>query len=308
MTKKISIIGAGKVGSTTAHILALKGLAEDIVLINRTEGIAKGIALDIMESMPVEGRNVRVYGSSNYSLISGSDIVVITAGAQRKEGMSREDLLKINSNIVTEISNEIKKYAPESIIIIVTNPLDAMAYLVKKVTGFERNRVIGMAGVLDSSRLRSFMAEELKADVNDINALVLGSHGDSMVAAVSHTTFNGTPISKMIGNERLGKLIARTKDAGAEIIKLEGSSAFYAPASSVVSMIDSILNDKMKMMPCSVYVEGEYGLKDIFIGLPVALGKNGAAIAEQLSLDESEKEELILSSEKISKSIKELDI
>ena len=302
MNRKVSVIGAGKVGATTAHILALKGIA-DVVLVNRTAGIAQGVALDIMESLPIENSETKIIGTGDYSAISGSDIVVVTAGAQRKEGMSRDDLLKMNASIISDIAQEIKKYAPNSIVIVVTNPLDAMAYLLKKITGFGQNRVMGMAGVLDSSRFSSFVADELKISVNDVKPLVLGSHGDSMVPAISQTTVKGDNIAGLMEKERLEKIIARTRDAGAEIIKLEGSSAFYAPASSVVVMIDSILNDKKMVLPCSVYVHGEYSLNDLFIGVPVVLGENGIEKIVEFPLSEDEKKALVESAAKISQSI-----
>lgn len=298
MGKKVSIIGAGKVGSTTAHLLAIKGLC-DIVLVNRTAGVAQGVALDIMESMPIEKSEVSVIGTGDYSLISGSDVVVVTAGAQRKEGMSRDDLLKVNAQIVADAAVQIKKYAPESIVIVVSNPLDAMAYIMKKKTNFERNRVIGMAGALDSARLCTFIAEEEKASVNDVYTIILGSHGDSMVPILSRTTVKGKAVQNLIEKGRLETIVARARDGGAEIIKLEGSSAFYAPASSVVSMVDSIINDKKRIIPCSVYLEGEYGISGIFIGVPVELGKKGMDKVVAIEMTEDERRMLSDSAEKI---------
>ena len=221
MERKVSIIGAGKVGATTAHLIALKGLA-DVVIVNRTAGTAQGIALDIRESMPVEGLDVNATGSGDFSAIEGSDIVVVTAGAQRKEGMSRDDLLKINSQIVSEAAAAIKKHAPDSIAIVVTNPLDAMAFLMMRNTGFTKNRVIGMAGALDSSRFAAFIADELGTSVKEVNTMILGSHGDSMVPLISQTTVKGMPVSGLISKERLDSIVARARDGGAEIIKFEG--------------------------------------------------------------------------------------
>jgi malate dehydrogenase len=298
MRRKVSVIGAGKVGATTAHLLALKGLA-DIVLVNRTEGIAQGVALDIRESLPIEGSDVNIVGTGDYSKISGSDIVVVTAGAQRKEGMSRDDLLKTNAQIVSAIAEQIKQHAPNSIVIVVSNPLDAMAYLVMKKTGFDRKKVIGMAGALDSARLTAFIAEELKVTPKEIKTMILGSHGDSMVPVISATTVNGYPVSKLIGPERLQSIVSRARDGGAEIIKLEGSSAFYAPASSVVSIIDSILNDRKKVIPCSVYLEGEYGIKGTFLGVPIAVGKGGIETIETMPLSSDESKALSESAAKI---------
>ena len=306
MRRKVSVIGAGKVGSTIAHLLALKGMA-NVVLVNRTVGIAQGIALDIAEALPVEMSDVEVVGTGDYAAIAGSDIVVVTAGAQRKEGMSRDDLLKVNADIISSIAAEIKKHAPESKVIVITNPLDAMVYLVKKVTGFDRDRVIGMAGILDSSRFSSFIAEEVGVSVKDIHPLVLGSHGDTMVPLTRFTTISGKPVSDIVDKAKLDKIIERTRNGGAEIIKLEGSSAFYAPASSVVRMIDSILNDRKDVVPCSVYVDGEYGLEGVFIGLPVALGSKGVDRIVDLKLDESEMKMLSDSAAKIKSLMQQVD-
>ena len=297
--KKVSVIGAGKVGSTTAQLLALKGLA-DVVLVNRTEGLAQGVALDIKQSTPVEGSDSSVVGTGDYSQIAGSDIVVVTAGAQRKEGMTRDDLLKTNAQIIAAVAEKIKQYAPSSIVIMVSNPLDAMAYLMRQKTGFEKGRIVGMAGMLDSARLTTFISEELRVTPKEVKTMILGSHGDSMVAILSATTVNGFPVEKLIEKEKLKKIVERARDGGAEIIKLEGSSAYYAPASSVVSMVDSILNDKKKVMPCSAYLEGEYGLSGLFLGVPVVLGKGGIEKIETIALSEDEKTALSESAKKIS--------
>ena len=297
--KKVSVIGAGKVGSTTAHLLVLKGLA-DVVLVNRTEGLAQGVALDIKQSTPVEVSDSNIVGTGDYSQMAGSDIVVVTAGAQRKEGMTRDDLLKTNAQIIAEIAGKIKQHAPNSIVIMVSNPLDAMAYLMRQKTGFEKGRIVGMAGMLDSARLTTFISEELRVTPKEVKTMILGSHGDSMVAILSATTVNGFPVEKLIEKEKLKKIVERARDGGAEIIKLEGSSAYYAPASSVVSMVDSILNDKKKVMPCSAYLEGEYGLSGLFLGVPVVLGKGGIEKIETIALSEDEKTALSESAKKIS--------
>ncbi len=297
--KKVSVIGAGKVGSTTAQLLALKGLA-DVVLVNRTEGLAQGVALDIKQSTPVEGSDSSVVGTGDYSQIAGSDIVVVTAGAQRKEGMTRDDLLKTNAQIIAAVAEKIKQYAPSSIVIMVSNPLDAMAYLMRQKTGFEKGRIIGMAGMLDSARLTTFISEELKVTPKEVKTMILGSHGDSMVAILSATTVNGFPVEKLIEKEKLKRIVERARDGGAEIIKLEGSSAYYAPASSVVSMVDSILNDKKKIMPCSAYLEGEYGLSGLFLGVPVVLGNKGVEKIVVMALSDEEKAALLESAKKIS--------
>ena len=303
--KKVSVIGAGKVGSTTAHLLALKGLA-DVVLVNRTAGTAQGVALDIFESLPIEKSEVSIIGTGDYSAISGSDVIVVTSGAQRKEGMSRDDLLKMNAQIISEVSEQIKQHAPNSIVIVVSNPLDAMAYLLKHKTGFDKHRVIGMAGALDTSRLVSFIAAELKVSPKEVSTMILGSHGDSMVPIISATMVNGFPVSKLIAPDRLQAMVERARNAGAEIIKLEQSSAYYAPASSAVSMVEAILTNSNKVIPCSAYVEGEYGLNGLFIGVPVILGRNGAAEIVHMTLSEAEKSALADSASKISDLISSL--
>ncbi len=305
MGRKVSIIGAGKVGATTAHLIALKGLA-DVVIVNRTAGTAQGIALDIREGMPIEGLDVNVAGSGDYSAIAGSDIVVVTAGAQRKEGMSRDDLLKINSQIVSEAAGAIKQHAPDSIVIVVTNPLDAMAYLMMRNTGFSKSRVIGMAGALDSSRFAAFIAEELRISVKEVSTMILGSHGDSMVPLISQTTAKGEQVSKLIEKEKLDRIIARARDGGAEIIKLEQSSAYYAPASSVVSMVEAVLKDSKKVIPCSAYLEGEYGHSGIFLGVPVMLGRGGIEKIMVLEVSDAEKKALDESASKISAMISQI--
>ncbi len=306
MKAKVSVIGAGRVGSTVAHILALKGIA-DVVLVNRTVGLAQGIALDITESLPVEMSDIKVIGTGDYTQIAGSDVVVITAGAQRKDGMSRDELLTMNAHIVWAIATAVKVNAPKAKIIVVSNPLDAMVYLTHKVTGFDKKSVIGMAGELDSSRFSSFIAAELGVSVKDISPMVLGSHGDSMVPLIRFTTVSGTPVSDLISSDKLTAIINRTRDAGAEIIKLEESSAFYAPASSVVRMIESIINDSKEIIPCSVYAEDEYRMGGVFIGLPVVLGKDGAEKIIELRLTPEELNQLKDSAAKIKASMLQID-
>lgn len=297
--KKVSIIGAGKVGSTLAHILAYKEIA-DIVLFNRTANIAKGIALDIMESSPIEHFDVNVSGSGDYADIAGSDIVVLTAGVPRKDGMSRDDLLKVNADIVSGACENIVKYAPNSILIVLTNPLDAMVYLAMKKTGFTKQRVIGMAGILDSARLSHFIARELGVSVDDVNALVLGSHGDTMVPAISLTQVGGVQVEKLIEKAKLDLIIERTRNGGAEIISLEkDSSAFYAPASALAIMVESILNDKKMILPCSAYLEGEYKISGIFLGVPIVLGNMGIEKVVEVTLAPQETEALMASAGKI---------
>ncbi len=297
--KKVSIIGAGKVGSTLAQILAYKEIA-DVVLFNRTANSAKGIALDLMESAPLEHFDTNVVGSGDYADISGSDIVVLTAGVPRKEGMSRDDLLKVNADIVSAACENIAKQAPDSILIVLTNPLDAMVYLAMKKTGFKKQKVIGMAGILDSARFGYFIAKELGASINDVNAVVLGSHGDTMVPATSLTEVGGVQVEKLVEKEKLNSIIERTRNGGAEIISLEkDSSAYYAPASALATMVESILKDKKMILPCSVYLEGEYGISGIFLGVPVVLGSGGVERIVKLDLSPDESAALAACAEKI---------
>ncbi len=307
MRKKVSIIGAGRVGATTAQILAYKDIC-NIVLWNRTEGTAKGIALDLSESAPLEGFDTKITGTSNFSEIKNSEVVVLTAGVPRKEGMSREDLLKVNADIVKKICAQIKKHAPESKLIVLTNPLDSMVYLSKKITGFPKERVMGMAGILDSSRFRSFIANELNVSVESVSAVVLGGHGDFMVPLPRYANVDGTPINELIKKDKIKSIIERTRNAGAEIIKLEKeSSAFYAPASSLAIMVEAILNDKREQLPCAAYLNGEYGLKGIFMGVPVILGAKGIDKIVEMELEKDEKKLLIESASKVKELAKEVD-
>ena len=306
MRAKVSVMGAGRVGATTAQLLAYKELG-DIVLWNRTADTAKGIALDISESAPIEGFDSKVVGTGDYADIKDSDIVVLTAGAQRKEGMSRDDLLKTNAGIVKELCQKVQQHAPNSKLIVLTNPLDSMVYLAKKVTGFDRTRVVGMAGILDSSRFREFIAQELGVSVDSVYAMVLGSHGDAMVPLPGHSSVNGIPITGLIQKEKLDSIIERTRNAGAEVIKLEASSAFYAPASSLVMMIEAMLKDKRVVLPCAAYLNGEYGINGIFMGVPVVLGKNGVEKVIELELTDEERERLNGSAEKVRALAEEID-
>jgi malate dehydrogenase len=304
--KKISIIGSGKVGSTTAHILAYKEMG-DIVLFNRTSGMAKGIALDLKEGSPLEDYDVEITGTGDYKDTKNSDIVVITAGMARKPGMSRDDLLMKNASIVKDVTKNVVKYSPKSIIIVVTNPLDAMVQVAYKTSKFPRNRVIGMAGVLDSSRFRSFISMELNISIEDTTALVLGSHGDLMVPLVSHATAGGIPISNLISKKRIDDIVERTRNAGAEIVKLEEEgSAYYAPAYSVVQMVESIAKDKKRILPCSVYLKGEYGIKDVFVGIPAKLGSGGVEDIIEIKLSPSEKKALMKSADAVRELMKKV--
>jgi malate dehydrogenase len=275
MRKKVSIVGAGNVGATAAHWIASKELA-DVVLIDVVEGVPQGKALDLLEAMPIEKRDVHVLGSNDYAATANSDIVVITAGIPRKPGMSRDDLLHTNFKIMSDVVSKVVAQSPESILIIVSNPLDAMAQAAFRQAGFNRERVIGMAGVLDSARFRTFIAEELNVSVENVTAFVLGGHGDTMVPLARYSTVAGIPITELIAPPRLEELVQRTRDGGAEIVKyLKTGSAYYAPSAAVVEMAEAILKDKKKILPCAAYLQGEYGIDGFYIGVPCKLGAGG---------------------------------
>jgi malate dehydrogenase len=275
MRKKVSIVGAGNVGATAAHWIASKELA-DVALIDVVEGVPQGKALDLLEAMPIEKRDVHVVGANDYAATANSDIVVITAGIPRKPGMSRDDLLHTNYKIMSDVVAKVVAQSPESILIIVSNPLDAMAQAAYRQAGFNRERVIGMAGVLDSARFRTFIAEELKVSVENVTAFVLGGHGDTMVPLPRYSTVAGIPITELIAQDRLEALVQRTRDGGAEIVKhLKTGSAFYAPSAAVTEMVEAILKDKKKILPCAAYLQGEYGIDGFYIGVPCKLGAAG---------------------------------
>src|SRR5476651_2536318 len=275
MRKKVSIVGAGNVGATAAHWIASKELA-DVVLIDIMEGVPQGKALDLMQAMPVEKRDSAILGTNDYADTANSDIVVITAGIPRKPGMSRDDLLHTNYKIMSDVVAKVVAQSPESILIIVSNPLDAMAQAAFKQSGFNRERVIGMAGILDSARFRTFIAEELNVSVENVTAFVLGGHGDTMVPLPRYSTVAGIPITELIEPARLESLIQRTRDGGAEIVKhLKTGSAYYAPSAAATEMVEAILKDKKKILPCAVHLEGEYGINGLFVGVPCKLGANG---------------------------------
>jgi len=275
MRKKITVIGAGNVGATLAHWLAAKELG-DVVLLDIIEGIPQGKGLDLLEAGPVEGFDVKIKGTNDFTDTAGSDLVVMTAGLPRKPGMSRDDLLKANFNVVKPTIEKVAQYAPECFLIVVTNPLDAMAQTAYKVSGFPKNRVIGMAGILDSARYRAFLAEALNVSVQNIQGLVLGGHGDTMVPVTRYTTVAGIPIADLMPKEQLDKIIARTAKGGGEIVNLlKTGSAFYAPSAAVAEMVDAIFNDRKKILPCAAYLEGEYGINGLFVGVPVKLGARG---------------------------------
>jgi malate dehydrogenase len=287
--KKISVIGAGFVGSTCAHWAAQKELG-DVVLLDINEGSAKGKALDLFEASPVEGFDSNVTGTSSYADIADSDIVIITAGIPRKPGMSRDDLLATNAKIMKSVCNGVKEYAPKSTVIVVSNPLDAMAYVAKQVLGFPNNRIIGMAGILDSARFRSFIAEETGYSVKDINAFVLGGHGDTMVPMPRHCSIGGAPLTELLSKEKIDALVERTRKGGAEIVAhLKTGSAYYAPSASAVEMAEAILKDQNRILPCAAYLQGEYGYKDLFVGVLCQLGGNGMEKVIEIELNAEEK-------------------
>ncbi len=286
---KISVIGAGNVGATTALMLAQKELG-DVVLVDIVDGMPQGKGLDMLESMPVFGTDSQIIGSNGYEETKDSDIVVITSGPPTNPGMTREDLLKTNLNIVREVTEKVVKLSPEAILIIVSNPLDAMTYVAYRVSKFPRERVVGMAGVLDSSRFRAFLALELKVSVKDITAFVLGGHGDSMVPSVQYTTVGGVPVKDLIPKDKLDKIVQRTREGGTEIVKLlKTGSAYYAPAASVAEMVEAILKDKKKILPCAALCTGEYGINDLFVGVPVKLGRRGVEQIIEFTLSPEEK-------------------
>jgi len=287
--RKISVIGAGNVGGTTAQRLAEKNLA-DVVLLDINEGVAKGKALDIMESAPLYGFDVQVTGTADYDGTAGSNLVVISSGVPRKPGMSRDDLLRINAEIVQTVTREVAKRSPEAIIIVVSNPLDAMTYVAHRESGFPKQRVMGMAGALDSARLRAFIAMELGVSMTSVHALVLGGHGDTMVPLMRYTTVNGIPVGQLMAADRLEALVKRTREGGAEIVNLlKTGSAFYAPSAAVVEMAEAILADRQKIIPSAAYCEGEYGIQGLFVGVPARLGARGVEAVVQVDLTPPER-------------------
>ncbi|MFN2442768.1 MAG: malate dehydrogenase [Thermoanaerobaculia bacterium] len=288
MKTKVTVVGAGNVGATVGQRIAEKHLA-DVVLVDIVEGVPQGKSLDLMESAPVEKFDANVSGSNGYDGTEGSDIVVITAGLPRKPGMSRDDLLWKNEEIVAGVTKEVVKRSPNTILIIVSNPLDAMCEVARRASGFPRERILGMAGVLDSARMRAFIAMELNVSVENTHAFVLGGHGDTMVPLPRYSTVSGIPITELISKERIDAIVDRTRNGGAEIVKLLGTSAWYAPASAAVEMVEAILRDKKKILPCAALLNGEYGLKDIFVGVPVKLGAAGLEEVIEIKLTDEEK-------------------
>lgn len=307
MLHKISVIGAGNVGATLVQRLAEAELAKHVAVVDILEGIPQGKALDILESSPVYGYDTKVVGSNTYDVIADSDIVVVTAGIARKPGMSRDDLLATNAKIVTDVCNNIKKFAPDSLVIIVSNPLDAMCHVALTATGFPSNRVFGMAGVLDSARYKTFVAEALDVSVEDVQGFVLGGHGDTMVPLPRYTTVAGIPLSDFLDAATIDKIVDRARNGGAEIVGyLKTGSAFYAPSASVLEMIESIAKDKKKILPCAVYLTGQYGIKDLYVGVPVKLGKNGIEQVIELKLSDAEVQELRKSADSVQELVNSL--
>jgi malate dehydrogenase len=306
--KKITIVGAGNVGATAAQWAAAKELG-DIVLVDIVEGIPQGKALDLLEASPVELFDSRIIGTNNYEDTAGSDVVIITAGLARKPGMSRDDLQKTNAGIVKSVAEQAIRYSPEAIFVIVSNPLDVMAYVAWKVTGLPRERVIGMAGILDTARFRAFIAMELGISVEDIQALVLGGHGDDMVPLPDYTTISGIPLASFLPKERIEALIQRTRDGGIEIVNyLKTGSAYYAPSAAAIQMAEAILKDKKRLLPCSAYLQGEFGLKDVFVGVPVILGQGGAERIIEVKLSDEEHAALRQSAEHVRANIAKLEL
>src|SRR5210317_221973 len=295
MRKKISLIGAGQIGGTLAHLIALKELA-DVVLFDVAEGIAKGKALDIAQSSSVDGFNVNISGTSNYEDTKNSDVIIITAGVPRKPGMTRDDLLGINLKIIKQVADGIKNTSPNAFVICITNPLDVIVMALQKYLGLPKNMVVGMAGILDTSRFKYFLSQELKTPVSKINSLVLGGHGDTMVSMLNHTTVDGIAVLDLVKAGKLKKdildsIVERTKNGGAEIVKLlEKGSAFYAPAASGVEMAESYLKDLKKQLPCAAYLNGQYGVKDLYAGVPVIIGKSGIEKIVEIDLSSEEKQ------------------
>ncbi|MGI8908774.1 MAG: malate dehydrogenase [Candidatus Sumerlaeaceae bacterium] len=305
---KITIVGSGNVGATAAHWAASKELG-DIVLVDIVEGVPQGKALDLYEAGPVELFDANITGTNDYKATANSDVVIITAGLARKPGMSRDDLMKTNAGIVKSVTEQIARHSPDCIIIVVSNPLDVMAYVAYKASGFPKNRVVGMAGILDTARYRSFIAEEAKVSVEDIQALVLGGHGDSMVPLVSYTTISGIPVTEFIPKDKLDKIVQRARDGGIEIVNLlKTGSAYYAPSAAAVQMAEAILKDKKRVLPCAAWLEGEYGISGVFCGVPVLLGANGVERIIEVPLTTDERAALQKSAGEVESNIGKLEI
>ena len=299
MRDKVTVVGAGNVGATTAQRIFDGGYA-DVVLVDIVDGLPQGKALDMLESGPILGTDASIVGTNGYEETEGSDVVVVTSGVARKPGMSRDDLLLTNMKIVTSVVEQTAKFSPNSVHLIVTNPLDAMAQQALKITGFPSTRVVGMAGILDTARYRTFLAEELGVSVNSVSAYVLGGHGDTMVPVVESTNVAGTPVSKLIAPKRMEEIVQRARDGGAEIVNyLKTGSAFYAPSASIVQMVEAIIFDKKEILPCTAYLQGQYGINDLYVGVPVKLGANGVEEIVELDLNGAELNALRKSAEAV---------
>ncbi|MBA3497120.1 MAG: malate dehydrogenase [Gemmatimonadales bacterium] len=300
MLGKVAVVGAGNVGATAAQRLAEKSLARTVVMIDVVEGVPQGKALDQWQSGPIEGFDTRIVGTNGYDEAAGAELFLVTAGIARKPGMSRDDLVKTNAGIVRSVAKEIARVAPASIIIVVSNPLDVMCYVAMKASGFPRERVIGMAGVLDTARYRMFLAEAMAVSVDDIQAMVLGGHGDTMVPLVSYTTVSGIPVSQLLARDRLDAILDRTRNGGAEIVSyLKTGSAYYAPSAAAVQMVEAIALDKRRILPCSAWLQGEFGLRDVFCGVPCKLGRTGLERIVEIELTDAERAELAQSAEAV---------
>ena len=308
MNNKVSVIGSGNVGATAARSIADKELA-DVVVLDILEGVPQGKGLDMLEACPVEGSDSRVLGTNDYADTAGSDIVVITAGLARKPGMSRDDLLNKNYAIIKSVTEQVATHSPNCIIVPVTNPLDAMCQVVYRVSGFPRERIVGMAGVLDSARMRTFIAQELDVSVENTHAFVLGGHGDTMVPLPRYSTVAGVPITELMDEATIDAIVKRTAAGGAEIVKLLGTgSAFYAPGSAVVEMVEAILKDKKKILPCAAFLQGEYGIEDLFVGVPVKLGAAGIEQIIEITLTEDEQAALVKSADAVRELVQVIDV
>jgi malate dehydrogenase len=306
---KITVIGAGNVGASTAQRLVDKELANEVVLVDVIEGLPQGKGLDMYEATPVEATDVKVVGSNSYAETADSDIIIITAGIARKPGMTREQLQDTNAGIVKSVTEQAAAVSRKAILLVVSNPLDVMTYVALKVSGFEKHRVIGMAGILDSARFRTFIAMQLKVSIEDVNAFVLGGHGDSMVPLPRYSTVAGIPIPELLPKEVIDQLVKRTRDGGIEIVNyLKTGSAYYAPSSAVVQMAEAIVKDKKRILPCAVYLQGEYGIRDTVVGVPVKLGKNGVEEIIQIKLNEDEQAALNKSAEGVKANIGKLSL
>lgn len=300
MVNIITVVGAGNVGATTAQRIAEKQLARRVVMVDVVEGVPQGKGLDQFQSAPIEGFDTRVVGTNDYADTAGSDVVVITAGIARKPGMSRDDLLATNAGIMRQVCESIKATSPQAVLIVVSNPLDVMCYVAKQVSGFPRERVLGMAGVLDTARYRAFLAEAIDVSVRDIQAMVLGGHGDTMVPLISYTTVSGIPVTQFLDRAALDAIVTRTRNGGAEIVKhLKTGSAYYAPSAAAVEMVEAVVLDQKRVLPCAAWLQGEYGMRDLFLGVPCKLGRRGLEQIIEVELTSAERTELAKSAEAV---------